>query len=61
MLFPQIPIAAAFRAIKPYGYIAIWLKYGSMAIQPYGHMAVRVANTGVYGKSNKNVAIWSRN
>ena len=45
---------------KPHGYIAIWSYYGHMANQPYGSMAQRVANMGVYRKSNKNVAIWSR-
>ena len=47
-------------ATEPYGYIAIWSYYGHMAILPYGFMAKRVAIMGVYGKSNKNVAIWSR-
>ena len=39
-------------AVQPYGY---------MAIQPYGVMAMTVANMGIYGKSNKSVALWSRN
>ena len=41
----------------PYGCIAIWSNYGHMAVQPYGYVAIRVANMGVHGKSNKNVAI----
>jgi hypothetical protein len=32
-----------------------------MAISPYDHMALKVANMGISGNSNKNEAIWRRN
>jgi hypothetical protein len=50
-----------FNAICLYDYMAIWSKYGHMAISPYDYTASKVANMGVSGNSNKNAAIWRRN
>ena len=60
-LFGMTKILAMVIAIMPYGCTAIWSNYGDMAVQPYDHMAIRVANMGAYGKSNKNVTHWPRN
>jgi hypothetical protein len=46
-----------FDSISPYGYMAIWTKYGNMAISQYGYMALKMVNMVVAGKSNKNAAI----
>ena len=43
------------------GHMPIWLFDAIMAIWPYSHMAIMALNVdkmGVFGNSNKNVAIW---
>jgi hypothetical protein len=58
LLFPKTPILPTFDAIKA---MAKW-EYGNFGVKwPYSHTSIiasKVAIMGVFGNTNKNVAIW---
>ena len=60
-LVPQTPISAILLALWRYG---LWPYCHNMALWPYApycHMATNMANMGVYGTSNRNVAFQGEN
>ena len=60
LLFQKTHISRHLEAIRSYGFMAIWPKYGHMAIYPYGYMASKIDNMGVFRSSNTNAKIGRR-